>query len=103
MEKVVVRVMSQNSNPTIDINLQMRVQIALDQWAQGNHSGMSDRVLAFADKRGEIILRGHVSGRGLSEEAMVVAQAVPGVRLVFNQIAFRRPQPLNASAFRIRQ
>jgi osmotically-inducible protein OsmY len=95
--------MARNSNPTIDVNLQMRVQIALDQWAQGSHTRATERVLAVADKHGEIILRGHVSGRGLSEEATKVARMVPGVKLVFNQIATRRPQPLIAGTDRIRQ
>ncbi len=82
--------MSEFGNPTIDINLQMRVQIALDQWAQCKHFQNDERVFAAANNRGEVILRGRVYGRMSYEEAANTAQMVPGVKIIFNQIAIGR-------------
>ncbi len=77
-------------NPTIDINLQMRVQIALDQWAQCRHVQNDERVFVVANNRGEVILRGRVYGRACYEEAVNVAKTVAGVKVVFNQITIGR-------------
>ncbi len=82
--------MPDSGNPTIDINLQMRVQIALDQWAQCRHIQNNERVFVVANNRGEIILRGRVYGRIPYEEAENIARMVPGVKVIFNQIAIGR-------------
>ncbi len=78
--------MLETGNPTIDINLQMRVQIALDQWAQCRHVQNDERIFAVANNRGEVTLRGRVYGRECYDEAANIAQRVPGVKVVFNQI-----------------
>ncbi len=82
--------MVETGKPTIDINLQMRVQIALDQWAQCRHIQNDERVFVVANNRGEIILRGRVYGRISYEEAANVAQQVSGVKVIFNQITIGR-------------
>lgn len=71
---------------TIDSNLQLRVQVALVQWTENCSEITGDRIRVLANRRGEVTLRGRVEDRELSEAASQVAQAVPGVRLVFNQI-----------------
>jgi osmotically-inducible protein OsmY len=79
--------MSRNRASTIDIDLQLRVQIALDQWAHRASTNQHEYILAIANELGEVTLRGHVDGRHVSEQAMQVVERVPGVHLVFNHIA----------------
>ncbi len=80
--------MAREYNPTIDTNLQLRVQVALHHEIECSRG--RDYILAIANQRGEVTLRGRVEGRQLSEEASRIAQSVPGVRLVFNQIVVAR-------------
>ena len=87
--------MTREYNATrLDVDLKVRVELALNAWAKGqagNQSGnIANRVLVFAKSNGEITLRGSVYSRGASEEAMAIARTIPGVRLVFNQIATTR-------------
>jgi osmotically-inducible protein OsmY len=84
--------MTRASGSTIDVDLQVRVQIALNQWArrqatEGCSTTAHQDILAIANKYGEVTLKGRVDGRFLSQQATEVAQQVQGVRLVFNHIA----------------
>ncbi len=78
--------MSRERASTLDIDLQLRVQIALDQWARSTHSRSNEYILASANEYGEVTLRGHVDGQHVSEQAMRVVEQVSGVHLVFNHI-----------------
>ncbi len=95
--------MSEVGNPTIDINLQMRVQIALDQWAQCRHIQNDERVFVVANNRGEVTLRGRVYGRIPYEEAAHIAETVSGVKVIFNQITIGRlPSTAGLTPYNVR-
>jgi osmotically-inducible protein OsmY len=79
--------MSRNRVGIVDLDLQLRVQIALDHWAHHVSAKRHDYVLAIANPYGEVTLRGHVDGQRVAEQATHIAQQVPGVHLVFNYIA----------------
>ncbi len=83
-------IMNRENLPKIDLDLQVRVQIALDVWAHGARINAHEYVFAIADARGEVTLRGRVNGRENYAQASAIIRAIPGVKLVFNQIAVTR-------------
>ena len=82
--------MNRENLSKIDLDLQVRVQIALDVWAHGARITVHEHVFAIANDKGEVTLRGQVSGRGHCAQASAVVRTIPGVKLVFNQIAVTR-------------
>ncbi len=95
--------MPESGSPTVDINLQMRVQIALDQWAQCRHIQNDERVFVVANNRGEVTLRGRVYGRIPYEEAANIAKMVSGVKVIFNQITIGRlPHTAGLTPYHVR-
>jgi nucleotide-binding universal stress UspA family protein len=59
-------------------------------------------VHVFANRHGEVTLRGRVHSPGVSEEATQIARTTPGVKLVFNQIATTRSYLPLASTKRLK-
>jgi osmotically-inducible protein OsmY len=82
--------MSREYSPTIDISLQLRVQVALDQWVERNCRSAGQHIFVLANPHGEITLRGQAANRVAGDAAACVARSVSGVRLVFNQITITR-------------
>ena len=78
------------STALIDVDLKLRVELALNAWSKGQTSKIAERVFVFAKHNGEVTLRGRVYSRSAAEEAMQIAGTIPGVKLVFNQIAITR-------------
>jgi osmotically-inducible protein OsmY len=82
--------MARDYGPSIDIDLKLRVELALREWSKDQPGRTIERVHVVANKHGEVVLRGRVHSQGVSDEAVQIAQTIPGVRLVFNQIATTR-------------
>ena len=74
----------------IDLDLQVRVQIALDVWAHGARIGALKHVFVIATDKGEVTLRGRISGREHCAQVSAVVRTIPGVELVCTQIAVTR-------------
>lgn len=79
--------MNRENLSKIDLDLQVRVQIALDVWAHGARISAREHVFVIANDKGEVTLRGRVSGREHCAQASAIVRTIPGVKLVFNQLA----------------
>ncbi len=79
--------MAREHGPSIDFDLKLRVELALRDWSNDQVGRRVERVHVVANRHGEVTLRGRVRNQSTSEEAMQITRAIPGVKLVFNQIA----------------
>ncbi len=75
-----------NTIPCTDRRLQAFVQYVLDQLMVKQHVQPFECLRAEANDQGEVWLHGFVEDPTLAENAIAIAEDVPGVHCVFNNI-----------------